>query len=117
MTHQRFSRSTTGRASRVSPAVMAGALSLAAFLAAAAPAHAQSGRGFLFSEPRWTLSIRGGLDRASAGSDIFEFMTDTLTLSKSDFGGFTFAGDFGYAISPRFDLAFGAAYVRSEKTS
>jgi hypothetical protein len=84
-----------------------------------APAsHAQGGGdGFLFQAPRWTLTVRGGFDRALAGSDIFQFVTDTLTLSKSDFSGFTFGGDLAYSITPRVDLAVGAGYVRAEKVS
>ena len=81
-------------------------------------AHAQdTGDGFLFEAPRWTFSVRGGFDRAFAGSDIFQFMTDTLTLSKGDFSGFTFGAELAYSISPRLDLAVGGGFVRSRTVS
>lgn len=108
MTLHRFPHSATARITA----------SLALLLLAAPVAGAQSsGRGFLFSEPRWTLALRGGFDRAIAGSDLFEYMTDTLTLDRSDFSGFTFGADLAYAISPRFDIAVGAGYTRAETTS
>lgn len=49
---------------------------------------AQSGGdGFLFRAPRVTLSLHGGFAQARAGSDLFEEITDFLTLNKNDFGG------------------------------
>ena len=112
----RFAQSTPGGTRPAGLAALAGVLALAMLLTAS-PASAQGGNGFLFSEPRWTLSVRGGFDRAVAGSDIFTFMTDELTLEKSDFGGFTFGADLAYSITPRIEVAFGASYVRSERVS
>ncbi len=116
MMPQRIAQSTAGGRTPAGPVVMAAILAIGVMLAPSS-ASAQGGNGFLFSEPRWTLSVRGGLDRAVAGSDIFTFMTDELTLDKSDFGGFTYGGDLGYAISPRIEIAIGASYVRSERVS
>ena len=111
-------QSTAGRSAPAGRACALGALALTMVLAGPRAAQAQaSGDGFLFDAPQWTLSLRGGFDRALAGSDIFQFMTDTLTLSKGDFSGFTFGGDLAYSISPRVDIAFGAGYVRSRKVS
>src|SRR3954468_3507599 len=57
-------------------------------LAAAAPAHAQStGDGFLFHRPMARISVRGGYAVARAGSDLFDFTTENLTLQKRDFSG------------------------------
>ena len=118
MTRYRFAESTAGRAGSTGPAIRAGFFALALLLTVAPTVSAQSsGKGFLFDQPRWTFGIRGGFDRAVAGSDIFTFMTDTLTLEKSDFGGFTVSADLAYAITPRVDLAVGAGFVRSEKLS
>jgi hypothetical protein len=115
---RRFDQSTTSRLSRARAALLATLLALALSLIFAAAASAQpTGSGFLFSAPRWTLGVRGGFDRASAGSDIFEFMTDTLTLDKGDFSGFTFGADLAYSITPRVDIVAGAGYVRSERLS
>ena len=80
-------------------------------LALAAPAQAQSGgKGFLFQQPRWTFAIRGGFDRANARGDIFEFVTDQLTLERKDFSGLNLAADLSYSIMPRVDLVFGGSH-------
>lgn len=84
----------------------------------APPAHAQSaGQGFLFQEPRWTLAVRGGFDRANASSDLFEFVTDTLTLDRSDFSGVNVSMDLAYSIKPRVDLALNVGYSGSKTPS
>ena len=94
------------------------ALGSVAALAFAAPADAQSaGKGFLFQEPSWTLAVRGGFDRASARSDLFEFVTDTLTLSKSDFSAVSYSADLSYRLQPRLDLSFSAGYASSKTPS
>ena len=108
---------TAGRTRPAPRALVTGALALTLLVGASGDARAQSGDGFLFDAPRWTLTLRGGFDRALAGSDVFQFMTDTLTLSKGDFSGFTFGGDLGYSVSPRVDIAVSGAYVRSRKVS
>ena len=113
------SAKSTARSSRPAGRVVAtGALALTLLVGTAPNAGAQtSGDGFLFEAPRWTMTLRGGFDRALAGSDIFQFMTDTLTLSKGDFGGFTLGGDLAYSVTPRVDLGFGVGYVRARKVS
>src|SRR5262245_37014628 len=64
-------------------AVGAGALALIL----AAPLAAQS-RDFLFSRPRVTLAIRGGWAVPTAGSEIFDFTRDELTVDENDFEAF-----------------------------
>lgn len=118
MPPDRFAQSTVPRTSPARRAGLAGLLSLMLVPLAAPSASAQSsGKGFLFGEPRWTMTLRGGFDRAIAGSDIFTFMTDTLTLDKGDFSGFTVGADLAYAVTSRVDIAVGAGFVRSAKTS
>ncbi|MDA1080555.1 MAG: hypothetical protein O2973_02590 [Gemmatimonadetes bacterium] len=72
----------------------------------ALPASAQeaSGKGFLFGAPSGSFSIRGGYSGASAGSDVFSFVTNELTLNKGDFGSFAIGGDVSVRISPRVDI-------------
>jgi hypothetical protein len=83
---------------------------------AAVPARAQSsGDGFLFRRPYVSFTLRGGFNRASAGSDIFAFTTTRLTLDRGDFGSATFGGEVGVVLAPRFDLAL--AYSVARKTS
>ena len=53
-----------------------GAAAVLALSCAAIPAAAQStGDGFLFKAPAGAVTVRGGLNRASAGSDVFTFVT------------------------------------------
>ena len=113
----RPAQSTAGPGAPAGRAFALGALALA-MVVGSAPADAQAaGDGFLFEAPRWTLSVRGGFDRPLARSDLFEFVTDSLTLSRSDFGGFAYGADLAFSITPRVDIAVGAGYARSRKQS
>jgi len=56
------------------------------------------------------LTLRGGFLHASAGSDIFAFTTEQLTVGRRDFSGPMVGADLAFRILPRVDLAFGAAY-------
>ena len=91
---------------------------LAAVLAVATPVFAQnSGNGFLFGRPSGSLSIRGGYSQANAGSDLFSFTTNELTLDKNSFSGLTLGADVGITLSSRLDLVLGAAYSGTSKRS
>jgi len=73
----------------------------------AGPAAAQgSGKGFLFSQPVGSFSLRAGYAFASAGSDVFSDAMSQLTLDKSDFGAFSWGGDISVALKPRWDIVF-----------
>ncbi len=78
----------------------------AATVLAASSALAQeaSGRGFLFGAPTGSLSIRGGYAAPRAGSDIFSFVTNELTLNKGDFGSFAVGADVSVRLTDRFDV-------------
>jgi hypothetical protein len=66
----------------------------AALLAAPALSIAQSeGKGFLFKPPRAAVSFRLGYAGANAGSDVFSFTTDQLTIDKGDFSSLGFETD------------------------
>src|SRR5438105_7858907 len=85
-----------------------------ALVFAASPALAQgAGSGFLFRPPNGSVSIRTGLDRASAGSDLFTFVTDQLTVTRNDFNAVTFALDVDYRLSRRVDVVFGFGSSRT----
>jgi hypothetical protein len=102
-------RATARRSVAYTLALIAGLVTTSAVVAT--PAEAQSsGQGFLFAEPRWTLAIRGGFAHASAGSDIFDFTSEHLTVDRSDFDGFAIGGDLAFAVKPRLDLVVGASY-------
>ena len=87
-------------------------------VSAAAPAHAQSGGdGFLFKPPKGTLTFRTGLDHANAGSDLFKFTTDQLTVDRGDFSSVLWAGDVSIRVSQRLDAVITVAYSGSQTQS
>lgn len=95
-----------------------GGLLFAAAIGSAVPASAQdSGKGFLFGEPTGTLTLRGGFAHANAGSDIFRFTTNQLTLDRGDFSGPAFGADLAFRIASRVDLVLGTAYAGMSKRS
>ncbi|MGH7718888.1 MAG: hypothetical protein ACREON_08620 [Gemmatimonadaceae bacterium] len=80
-------------------------------LALAGPAWAQSsGNGFLFKQPIGSFAVRGGFAHASAGSDIFSFSREQLTLGRGDFSGLALGTDVAFRVAQRVDLVLGAAY-------
>ena len=91
---------------------------LVAALLLSGRAEAQGGGdGFLFKAPSGSISFRTGFDRANAGSDVFKFATDQLTLGRGDFSSFTFQTDIDYRLTRRAGMAFGVSVSRSDKLS
>ncbi len=92
---------------------------LAAALSLAHPAAAQhgSGNGFLFRAPIGSFALRAGFGQAQAKSDVFTFVTDELTLGRSDFGGMSYSADLAFRVQPRLDLVLGGAYSGSSARS
>ena len=87
-------------------------------LGAALPVHAQSsGDGFLFHQPNARISVRGGYALATAGSDLFDFTTENLTVKKSDFSSLSFGASVGFTVTSRVEFTLDAGYSRSSKTS
>lgn len=76
-----------------------------------------SGNGFLFGQPQGSFTIRGGFDRASAGGDLFGFVTDQLTLRRGDFSGPTVGGDLAFRVAPRFDVVLSGSYATANASS
>ena len=103
------------------------AIGLAAVVAAAVPAHAQdprppsrqpgSTRDFLFGEPRGSVAVRGSWVFARAGSDLFDFVTDQLTLEPGDFNAPAIGAEVGVAIGPRLEALGGIEWSRSTTSS
>ena len=91
---------------------------LVAVLAGAAvppsAARAQEGDGYLFGRPVATFSIRTGYDIPRAGSDIFSYTSELLTLEKRSFAAPAFAVDLGVRLSERLELVAGVGYAKSE---
>lgn len=89
-------------------------------MAAAVPRAAQaqaSGSGFLFQQPIGSITVRGGYAHASASSDLFDFVTNTLTLNRGDFSSPTGQVDLSFRIAPRLDVDLGAGIARSSTPS
>ena len=64
-------------------------------------------RDFLFGQPRGSVGFRGSWVFARAGSDLFDFVEQQLTVDRNDFNAPAFAADVGIALTPRIDLMFG----------
>src|SRR5205814_1864540 len=60
------------------------AFALALLLAVVRPCSAQNA-DFLFGQPRGTVAIRSGLMMPRAGSDLFTFVQEQLTVDRKDF--------------------------------
>ncbi len=82
-----------------------------ALLAAPMQAQQGSGNGFLFGRPSWRLSIQGGFASPTAQSDIFDFVTDELTLGRSDFAGGTIGLSLAGTLTPRIELGVDVDYA------
>jgi hypothetical protein len=82
-----------------------------------ADAAAQSGRplpptidnpapsDFMLGRPKGFIAVDGGFLFANAGSDVYDFITDRLTLEKKSFNTPVVGGRLGWSISPRVDAA------------
>lgn len=93
-------------------------LTATAISAIARPSHAQAaGDGFLFRAPGGTFGIRGGFEHATANSDLFEFVTNQLTVDRSDFSSPTFGANLALRLSPRNDLVFDFGYSKVSRSS
>ena len=110
MAHRYGAAPITRKVVRRTAALSALAIALTFTITGTAAAQ-RSGDGFLFKPPRGTLVLRGGFAHASAGSDIFSFATDELTLGRGDFSGPTVGADIALHVTPRLDLVIGAAYA------
>lgn len=71
------------------------------------PAAAQESPDFFFGEPRVALGGRFGWMFAHAGSDVFDFVTEQLTLNRSDFDAPLFAVDADIALARRASVVLG----------
>ncbi len=93
-------------------------LTLAVVIGLPAAVAAQgTGDGFLFGTPKATLSVQVGYADAGAESELFNFVTEQLTLDRGDFAGLTAASTVGIGLTPRLDLTLSAGYAGSESSS
>jgi hypothetical protein len=94
-----------------------GVLGVILLLAAGSVQAQDSGNGFLFRAPAGQVSLRLGFDSAAAGSDVFAFVVEELTLTRRDFSSMTFATDVDYGLTPRLGARFSFAFSRSTTPS
>ena len=77
----------------------------------APPSYAQrAGDGFLFHVPVGTWGVRGGINLASANSDVFAFVTDQLTLDRSDFNAPAVGTNIAIRLSGANDIVLDVGY-------
>ena len=83
------------------------------------PANAPSrpSPDFLFGRPHGSLGIRGAWVFASANSDLYDFVSQHLTVDKKDFNAPMIGFDVGWAMTSRFDLTFGGEFSQAKKGS
>jgi hypothetical protein len=86
-------------------------------IAAAAPAAGQPAPDFLFGSPNGMIGFRTGLLFPAAGSDIFTFVQDQLTLDKSDFNAPAIGVDVEVPFNPRASAVIGFEYSKSSESS
>ena len=81
-------------------------------------ASAQAGGpGFLFRRPTFSFGIRAGYARPQAGSEVFDFARETLTLGTNDFASSAWGADLAFRASERLDIAAGVGVTRSSTRS
>ena len=62
---------------------------------------------FLLGRPHASIAVRGNWVMASAGSDIYDFVSEFLTIDKSDFNTASIAADLSIYVKPQFDVMVG----------
>jgi hypothetical protein len=72
---------------------------------------------FFFGRPVGALAVRGTWALSRAGSDWYDFVTDQLTLNRSDFNAPGIAGDLAVTMTDRLDAVIGVDYSRMNATS
>jgi hypothetical protein len=72
---------------------------------------------FLTGRPHALVGVRGNWFMASAGSDVYDFVTEHLTIDKSDFNGATFATDVAFYARPRLEIVGGFDYTNQSINS
>jgi hypothetical protein len=68
---------------------------------------------FLFRTPKVTLGLRVGYARPAASSEIFDFTSDQLTVSRGDYASATWGGELAVRVTPRVDVALDMSYAKS----
>jgi outer membrane protein W len=91
------------------------ALALAS-LAPVVPAQ-DMGNGFLFGAPTGSFVVRGGWAMARAGSDLFSFTTDQLTLNRGDFSSPSGDIDLAFNVTPQWQIVASGSVAITNRRS
>lgn len=75
------------------------------------------GDGFLFNRPSGSLTLRGGFARPNAASEIFSFISDTLTVGQRDFDGITFGASLSIWVNSYMDVVLAADHATQSTRS
>ena len=102
--------------SRTQRRVLLAAVAAVLSLPPAASAQA-GGPGFLFRRPMMSFGIRAGYARPQAGSEIFDFAREILTLDTSDFSSSAWGVDLAVRATERLDVGVGVGVTRSSSRS
>ncbi len=78
---------------------------------------AGGGSGFRFSAPEFSVTLRGGVDRPVARSNVFSFATNALTLSRGDFAALGVSFDFALRASARTEIVVTGGVASRESAS
>lgn len=100
---------------RLLHASLAGALSVLLVLPGPTPVQAQD--GFLFRGPVAQFTLRSGPMVPRASSEIFDFFTSELTLSRGDFLAPAVSGELAFVLHPRADVSVGLSWAESSAHS
>lgn len=106
------------RRSRISRAFVLPPLLLLALLIPPKALHGQgSGADFLFGAPTGSVTFHAGFAGARAGSEVFSFTSELLTLNKSDFSAMAFGIEYARSITDNLDIFGGFGYSGSSERS
>lgn len=90
-------------------------LAAIAALAVTTPAVAQD--GYLFGTPRLSATLRVGAAAPAAQGAVYDFITEQLTLDRSDFASVTVGGDLSVRLLPQLDFLLSVATSQSSDVS
>jgi opacity protein-like surface antigen len=89
-----------------------------AFASLTSVARAQDmGNGFFFGTPTGSFVVRGGWAMARAGSDLFSFTTDQLTLNRGDFSSPSGDIDLAFNVTPQWQIVASGSVAITNRRS
>lgn len=72
---------------------------------------------FLFGPPRVSVALRGSWVFTRGGSDLFDFVTDQLTIEKNDFNAPAISGEVGFPLGSRVEALAGFEWSKATTRS